>query len=43
MLFEDVNQLSESGYSPFETGYKRLPNGDMYIAVLTRMRRCEAK
>lgn len=43
MLYEEVNQLLEPGYSDFETGYKRLPNGDMYVAVLTRMPRCEAK
>lgn len=34
MLFGDVNQLLESSYSPFETRYKKLQNGDMYIAVL---------
>jgi len=43
MLYEEVNQLLEPGYSSFETGYKRLANGQMYIAVLTRMPRCEAK
>jgi len=43
MLYEEVNQLLEPGYSTFETGYKRLANGQMYIAVLTRMPRCEAK
>ena len=43
MRLEDVNQLLEPGYLPFETGYKRLSNGQMYIAVLTRMPRCAGK
>ena len=37
MRLEDANQLLEPGYLPMESGYTRLPNGDMYIAVLTRM------
>jgi DAPG hydrolase PhiG domain len=43
MRLEDVNQLLEPGYLPFETGYKRLTNGQMYIAVLTRMPGCKSK
>jgi hypothetical protein len=43
MLYKEVNQLLKPGYLPFETGYERLSNGDMYIAVLTRMPHCEAK
>jgi hypothetical protein len=43
MRLEEVNQLMEPGYSPFETGYKRLSNGQMHIAALTRMPRCSGK
>jgi hypothetical protein len=43
MRLEDVNQLSEPGYLPFETGYKRLENGQLHIGVLTRMPRCAGK
>jgi len=37
VLFEEVNQLLEPGYMPIETGYYRLSNGHMHVAVLTRM------
>ena len=43
MRLEDVNQLLEPGYLPSETGYMRLPNGEISIAVLTRMPRCKGK
>ena len=43
MFYEEVDKLLEPGYLPFETGYMRLTNGQMYIAVLTRMPRCEGK
>lgn len=43
MFIEEVNKLLEPGYLPFETGYMRLPNGHVYIAVLTRMPGCAAK
>ena len=43
MRLEDVNQLLEPGYLPFETSYTRLSNGQLYIAVLTRMPRCAGK
>jgi hypothetical protein len=37
VLFEEVNQLLEPGYLPIETGYYRLSNGHIHVAVLTRM------
>jgi len=43
MLFEEANQLSESRYLPVETGYYRLLNGHMHLAVLTRMPHCKGK
>ena len=43
MRLEDVNQFLEPGYLPFETGYKRLENGQLHIGVLTRMPRCAGK
>ena len=43
MLPEELNQLLESRYSPLETGYCRLPNGQMHIAVLTRMPGCKGE
>jgi transposase-like protein len=43
MLFENVNELLGPGYSALETGFTRLPNGQMYIAVLTRMPECNIR
>lgn len=43
MRLEEVSQLLNPGYLPMETGYARLPNGHMYIAVLTRMPQCKGK
>jgi len=43
MLLEEVNQLLKPGYLPMETGYCRLPNGQMYVAALTRMEGCKGK
>jgi len=43
LLIEEVNQLLEPGYLPMETGYCRLPNGQMYVAVLTRMPKSKGK
>jgi transposase-like protein len=40
MLFENINMLLEPGYSALETGFTRLPDGQMYIAILTRMPEC---
>jgi hypothetical protein len=33
----DTNELLRPGYLPLETGFTRLPNGQMYVAVLTKM------
>jgi transposase-like protein len=43
MLLEEVDRLLEPGYLAMETGYSRLPNGQMHIAVLTRMPGCKGK
>lgn len=43
MLLEEVNQLVEPGYQAIETGYFRLPNGDMHVRALTRMPGCKGK
>ena len=43
MLMEEVHQLLDPGYLPIETGYYRLPNGQMHIAALTRMPGCKGK
>jgi len=43
MLMEEVNQLLEPGYLKTETGYFRLPNGHLHVAVLVRMPRCKGK
>ena len=43
MFIEEANQLLEPGYLPMETGYQRLSNGHMYVAVLVRMPRCKGK
>jgi len=40
VLFEEVGQLLQSTYTPLETGYCRLPNNQMHVAVLTRMPGC---
>lgn len=37
MLFEEAGLLLEPGYLPMETGYYRLSNGQIHVAVLTRM------
>lgn len=43
MLFENINQLLEPGHLPMETGYCRLSDGSMYVAVLTRMSGCKSR
>jgi len=43
LLLEDADALLDPGYLPLETGYTRLPNGQMYIAVLTKMPRCSGR
>jgi len=43
MFLTEVNKLLDPGYLPLETGYTRLTNGHMYIAVLTRMPYCVGK
>ncbi len=34
---DQVNLLAEAGYLPLENGYTRLGNGQIFVAVLTRM------
>ena len=43
MLLEEVNRLLEPGYLPMETGYYRLPNGQMHVATLVRMPKSKGK
>jgi transposase-like protein len=44
VLFEEeFNQLLKPGYMPLETGYYRLPNGQMYLATLTPMPGCKGE
>ena len=43
MLIEEAKILLEPGYSSMETGYYRLPNGDMHVRTLTRMPRSNGK
>ena len=43
MLFHEANQLLEPGYMALETGYYVLSNGQMHVAVLTRMPGCKGK
>jgi hypothetical protein len=43
MLFNEANQLLEPGHMPLETGYYRLSNGQMHVAVLTLMHRCKGE
>ena len=43
MLFNEANQLIEPGYMPLETGYYRLSNGHMHVAILALLHRCKGK
>jgi len=43
MLLEEVNDLLKPGYLPMETGYCRLPNGQMFVATLVRMPGCKSE
>jgi hypothetical protein len=43
MLIEEVSQLLKPGYQSVETGYFRLPNGQMHVRVLTRMPNCNGE
>jgi hypothetical protein len=41
VLFEEANQLLDPGYLPTETGFYKLLNGHMHLAVYTRMPCCK--
>jgi transposase-like protein len=44
MLFEEeLSYLLKPGYMPMESGYYRLPNGQMYVAALTPMPGCKGQ
>ena len=43
MLFSEASQLIEPGYLPLETGYYRLSNGHMHVAILALMPGCKGK
>lgn len=43
LLLENLDALLGPGYLPLETGYTRLPNGQMFIAVLTKMPGCTGR
>ena len=43
MRIEESNLLLEPGYQPMETGYMRLADGTIHVAVLTRMPRAHGK
>jgi len=40
---EVIEELVAPGYSTMETGYYRLPNGDMHVRALIRMPHCKGK
>jgi len=43
MFFSEASQLLEPGYMPLETGYYRLSNGQLHVAILTSMHRCKGE
>jgi transposase-like protein len=40
---EELDRILEPGYMPIETGYYRLPNGQMYIAALIALPGCKGE
>jgi hypothetical protein len=43
MNYEDMTDLLLPGYLPVETGYRMLPNGELFVAVHNRLLGCRAK
>ena len=43
MRLENTSDLLNPGYLPLETGYARLPNGQIQVACLTDMPECEGR
>jgi hypothetical protein len=43
LLLENTNDLLNPGYLPLETGYARLPNGQVQVACLTHMPGCQGR
>jgi hypothetical protein len=39
---DEADRLLDPGYLPLENGYTRLPNGQVFVAVLTRMPRVDS-
>ena len=43
MFFNEADKLLDQEYIPLETGYYRLSNGQIHVAVLNRMSGCKGK
>jgi len=43
MAFTDIDEIFKLEYTSLETGYCRLPDGRMLVAILTRMPGCKGK
>jgi len=43
LQLKDANDLLKPGYLPLETGYARLPNGQIHVACLTKMPGCKGR